>query len=620
LTARPAQGILGALASDLPLLPLALSEPVLAAFQRVQTPIWVYDMRGHCHCWANDAALVIWRSDSLQEFVSRDLGPTTAEQLKTAAALLATLKRGSAASMVRTFMPQGQPVTLRVRITPALWRGRLVGLVEAHPTELIEPESAPGPGHDLLQAGMDAAPVPLLSTAEGQILRANRAAEALLDRDPDRGATLLTLLRELPLQDGEHVGESVLPELDFVGVVHCRRVQVGDRAARLTALIDLGEQRRLQSELEQARANAEAGSRSKSAFLATVSHELRTPMNGVLGMLQLLQNSALAEADAQLVDVAMRSGVMLLRLLDDLVEFARAESTRTVSMTDFGPRELTDDVVNLLRADPRAKGLELSVRVHDHVPAVLHADASAARQVLLNLVGNAVKFTREGHVVVDVDHQDDQLVIRVQDSGIGIDAEDLPQLFHSFTQADSSISRRFGGTGLGLAICKRLLERQGGSIWAESEPGVGSTFGFRLPAIGVHLPPQEGWSSREQHTTPQRRVLLVEDNPVDQLVASRFLAALGQTVCVASSGREALELVASFKPDVVLMDLHMPGLSGLDTVAALRLEPDVGPIPIIPMTADGRSETRAACAEAGMVGFQLKPLRASDLGAALRAL
>ncbi len=307
-----------------------------------------------------------------------------------------------------------------------------------------------------------------------------------------------------------------------------------------------------QQQIDEARQRAEGATAAKSNFLATMSHEIRTPMNGVLGMTTLLRGTPLEPEQREYVETAHRSGQHLLAIINDILDFSKIEAGRMdVVRANFDPRAALDEVRELLATEARHKGLEFSTAVASDVPAQVLADGRMVRQVLINLVGNALKYTSTGFVRVEVTwaitgEEAGQLRVAVRDSGIGIDSVTLERLFTEFTQADTSTTRRFGGTGLGLAISRRMAELMGGAIAVDSAPGVGSTFTLTLPATIVAAAPARQASRIPAVPTVAGggpRVLVAEDNHVNQVVVVRLLERQGCQVDVAANGRDAVESV-----------------------------------------------------------------------------
>lgn len=403
-------------------------------------------------------------------------------------------------------------------------------------------------------------------------------------------------------------------------VLEVRTVRLPDGGAVRT-YTDITERRRNERALAAARDAAEAAGRARSEFLAVMSHEIRTPMNGIIGVAGLLQDMPLGATERHYVRIILESGQHLLQLINDILDFSRLDAGRLeLEEQVFDVREVLRDSVELLSAEARGKGLALGLDVDDAVPARLVGDAHRLRQVLLNLVGNGIKFTEQGSVnlsarVVRTEGSTVRLGVSVADTGIGIAPEALGKLFTEFTQVDSSISRRFGGSGLGLAICRRLIDRMGGTVSVESAPGVGSRFHFD---VLLTLPRGEPSAVPEPQTVAlvaPRRVLVAEDNATNRLVAMRMLERMGHSVVAVEDGKAAVEAVRGGGFDVVLMDVMMPEMDGLTATKAIRALPGPpGRTAVIGLTANAMASDQEQCLAAGMTLFETKPISAARLG------
>ena len=394
-------------------------------------------------------------------------------------------------------------------------------------------------------------------------------------------------------------------------------------------LTDVTDRRDAEAALKQARDDADQANSARAAFLATVSHEIRTPINGVIGMTGLLLDTELTPAQWRYANTLRVSAEHLLQVINDILDYSKLDAAKLeFEQVPVRFQELVDSVLAITSPRAGVKGLKLKSKIDPHLPPGLIGDPGRLRQILVNLVGNAIKFTEHGSVTIDVRliaESDSRAIVAcaVTDTGIGIAQDARSSLFKEFSQVDSSVARRFGGTGLGLAICKRLVDGMGGMIEVESEVGRGSTFSFRVPLRkGDPLSETPVVSEQAEDELPQfvrgGRVLVAEDNPTNQIIVVTMLEKLGLRVDTVANGAEAVTAVKSMPYDMVLMDMQMPEMDGLEATKLIRQLPGpLGRIPIVGVTANAFREDHERCIEAGMQSVVTKPFRWTDLTRAM---
>ncbi|WP_165390156.1 PAS domain-containing hybrid sensor histidine kinase/response regulator [Thalassococcus sp. S3] len=381
---------------------------------------------------------------------------------------------------------------------------------------------------------------------------------------------------------------------------------------------DVTEAKQQASELAEAKRAAEEGARVKAEFLATMSHEIRTPMNGIIGMADLLAETPMTKEQTLYADTIRDSGEALLTIINDVLDLSKLDADKMeLSPVDFDLRTCVSGVLTLLKPQAEKKGLALEIQGLESLPDVVHGDDVRLRQVLVNLIGNAIKFTEKGRVWLELEcHRDaggDKLSCAVCDTGIGVTKDKLSHVFERFSQADAATTRRFGGTGLGLTISKLLIEKMGGEILASSTPGLGSRFSFHIPLREVSAPARISDGGAPAMTCLSgMQVLVAEDNKVNRLLIRKYLAAVPITLDFAHDGQEAVTKTAALRPDLVFMDMSMPVMSGLDATRAIRKSGAHQPI-IVALTANAFKSDEEACLQAGMDGFLTKPIRRGDL-------
>ncbi len=509
---------------------------------------------------------------------------------------------------------------------------------------------------------MEQAPVAVqILGSDGKTLRVNRAWEALW------GVPLEALKDYSVRTDPQLLASGIMPQVDAVfagsacepvvieydrsatptvrggsGKLHVRTVLFPscDEAGRVREVIliqeDVTAQLRAERELErlvdertaelaQARDRAEAASVAKSAFLANMSHEIRTPLNAIAGLAHLIRRDGLTARQSDYMSKLEAAGRHLLSVIDSILELSRIEAGKQVlAQAPFDLRLWLDETVEMVRPRAQAKHLPLQVNCQVSDPVVV-GDATRLRQALLNYLANAVKFTEHGDVEVTVtqtERSQDGVTLRfaVRDTGVGIEAAAMPRLFSAFEQADNSPTRRYGGTGLGLALTRKLAQAMGGDAGGESVVGQGSTFWFtarlKLPTHGhVHAgaPQLQPAAPEPRDWAPTRRILLVEDDPVNREATSVYLKSIGFQVDTANDGQQAIEKASLGPYDLVLMDVHMPVVDGLQAARQIRQLPAGATVPIVALTAAAFPEDREQCLAAGMDDFLSKPIEPARL-------
>lgn len=490
-----------------------------------------------------------------------------------------------------------------------------------------------------------------------QRLRGEQGSKSIAQTTEDALSFLVRWLVSHILQTDRHMAYIVLALQAGESLEAARRIAVDKMGGATRAMIDIilsiygtlssntlrlmreiTAQRQMEAELREAKQRAEAANLAKSQFLATMSHEIRTPLNGVLGMAQLLLMPDIEPEERQeFARTIISSGTTLLTLLNDVLDLSKVEAGKMELIESvFDPVRLLDEVAALMVENAASRGLALAVHWRGESPGHYRGDPIRIRQMLSNLIGNAIKFSEQGQIVVHGEEMrrsrtDGKLRAQVRftvtDNGIGIPADKIERLFEPFSQIDGSDTRRYGGTGLGLSIVRSLAERMGGEVGVASEAGKGSSFWFELPlqimGAGDDMRAFPRKVDKSLSMLPEHAagalILLVEDNTVNRLVIERLLSKSGFVVATASNGRLALDYLADTtkpRPDLILMDVQMPVMDGLQASRQIRLdEQQTGArrIPIVALTANAFEQDRKACLEAGMDDFLTKPVNADHL-------
>jgi signal transduction histidine kinase/CheY-like chemotaxis protein len=597
-----------------------------AGLDHLRRPVWVFDDTRKRKLYANPAAVALWGAESLEALLARDFSDQSPAVRNRMEAIGRKVARGETVMECWTFYPRGAPTPVAAAISGiTLSDGSQALLVEAVPTE-VEPDrqrAAEALRHTPVLVG--------LFDADGACLYANPTRRVTLPdparfHDPFVDPDEADRIWKAALNEGVWVGSCrvlIGGEILWHGLVARRtRDPVTGAVSVLVNQLDMSDEIEARRELAVAHARAEAAARSRQEFLANMSHELRTPLTSVIGFAGLLRNAPLSPEHMRYLDRIEDAGQALMSTLNDVLDLSKLEAGGVeLDCRPFALDEVLDQALGIIEVQAGAKGLVLSKQIEAGTPAFVIGDPERLRQILLNLLGNAVKFTAEGSVTLSTRRLDAaetgdvaSVELSVTDTGVGVAENMLGQVFERFTQADATVTRQFGGTGLGLSITRRLVEAMGGEVGASSVLGQGSRFWCVLPLPIVEDPRAVVEEIDHDPSTAGLRVLLADDNEANRELVGAILRSVGHQVDLAVNGVEAVALAARGEHDLVLMDVQMPVQDGVSATRAIRrLEGPAARVPIIALSANVLAQQIEQYRASGMNDHIAKPIVLGEL-------